>query len=83
MLGGRLDQPGEWWYNTPSHQLFYWHNSTIGESQEAEGPPPADLQLVAGNLTTLIQIRGTMKVCASCSWSVQLCVAVLPSYYLG
>jgi len=44
---------GEWWFNETTRELFYWHNSTGG------GAPPEDLQLVAGNLTTLIRIVGS------------------------
>ena len=59
-----LDQAGEWYFNATTRRLYYWHNATATGEEEV-APPPADLQLVAGNLTTLIRIVGTTEVRAT------------------
>ena len=48
-----LDEPNEFFFDEKNHKLYYWPNVT-------SGPPPADVQLVAANLQTLINVTATM-----------------------
>ena len=52
----RLDAPNEWFFDSDSHRLYLWYNSSTPKT-----PPPASLEFVATSLKEMIGMRGTMN----------------------
>ena len=50
-------QPGEWWYDEATQELFLWPNST---SPDGLAAPPLE-ELVVPVLQTLIRFKGTVS----------------------
>ena len=53
----RCRQPGEWWYDEATQELFLWPNSTAPDGLAA---PPLE-ELVVPVLQTLIRFKGTVS----------------------
>ena len=52
----RCRQPGEWWYDEATQELFLWPNSTAPDGLAAA----AQEELVVPVLQTLIRFKGTV-----------------------
>ena len=53
----RCRQPGEWWYDEATQELFLWPNSTSPDGLAAA----AQEELVVPVLQTLIRFKGTVS----------------------
>ena len=53
----RCRQPGEWWYDEATQELFLWPNSTAPDGVAAA----AQEELVVPVLQTLIRFKGTVS----------------------